>query len=51
MLLPGNHEGVCNDISMLSEPLPADVTELLDTMEEAMLTAWETNEETHGDDN
>lgn len=50
VLLPPRSEAIRNDMAMLSQALPPDVVELLDTMEESMLTAWETNEETHGDE-
>jgi hypothetical protein len=50
MLLPSAHEQVGNDLEMLGSPLPSDVVELLDAMDEGLLTAWETNEETNGYD-
>lgn len=50
ILLPSADECVGYDLELLSQPLAIDVVELLDTMDEGMLTAWETNEEMNGDD-
>mmetsp|Transcript_24475 Transcript_24475/g.35989 ORF Transcript_24475/g.35989 Transcript_24475/m.35989 type:complete len:285 (+) Transcript_24475:168-1022(+) len=45
-LLPVDHAAVGTKLELLLEPLPADIVEVMDAMEQGQLTSWETNEET-----
>jgi hypothetical protein len=45
VLLPSDHEKLGNDLKLLCEHLPSEVMEQLDTLNESLMTTWQTNEE------